>query len=47
MKRAESTFVMSNSGRNEYVAGQFAAAGIQITEEQADKLVRLCDYMVD
>ncbi len=38
---------MSNSGRNEYVAGQFAAAGIQITEEQADKLVRLCDFMVD
>lgn len=47
MKRAERTLVMNNSDRNEYVIEQFGVAGIQITEEQADKLVRLCDFMVD
>ena len=29
-----------------YVISQFAEAGIAISEDKADKLVRLCDYMV-
>ena len=33
--------------RNSYVIEQFKSADISINEEQADKYVRLCDYMVE
>lgn len=33
--------------RAEYVIGKFKEAGIQINDTQADKYVRLCDYMVE
>ena len=33
--------------RIKFVIDQFGAAGIKISEEQADKYVRLCDFMVE
>ena len=33
--------------RIKFVIEQFAAAGIEISEEQAEKYVRLCDFMVE
>ena len=38
--------MMNNSEKNGFVIEQFGSAGIQISEVQADKLVRLCDFMV-
>lgn len=38
---------MSDLERIQYTKGRFAAAGIQITDDMADKLVRLCDFMVE
>lgn len=37
---------MSDLERIQYTMERFAAAGIQITDDMADKLVRLCDFMV-
>ncbi len=38
---------MSDLERNQYTKERFAAAGIQISDDMADKLVRLCDFMVE
>lgn len=38
---------MDNSQRIQYTIDRFAAAKISITAEMADKLVRLCDFMVE
>lgn len=38
---------MSDFERIQYTMERFAAAGIQITDDMADKLVRLCDFMVE
>lgn len=38
---------MIDSARCEFVVGQFGKAGIQISDEQAEKFVRLCDFMVE
>ncbi len=38
---------MSDLERIQYTMERFAAAGIKITDEMADKLVRLCDFMVE
>lgn len=38
---------MSDLERIQYTMERFAAAGIQITDDMADKLVRLCDFMVE
>ncbi len=38
---------MDSSQRNEFVIGRFAAADIKISDEIADRLVRLCDFMVE
>lgn len=38
---------MDNSERIEFVVSEFAKAGITINESQADKFVRLCDFMVE
>lgn len=33
--------------RCEYVIGQFSGAGITISEQKAEQLVKLCDFMVE
>lgn len=38
---------MSDLERIQYTMERFAATGIQITDDMADKLVRLCDFMVE
>lgn len=38
---------MNNSERIGYVIGKFSECGIDISEEKADKFVRLCDFMVE
>ncbi|MGN1340096.1 MAG: 16S rRNA (guanine(527)-N(7))-methyltransferase RsmG [Oscillospiraceae bacterium] len=38
---------MNNAERIAYVIDQFKMADIQITDEMADKFVRLCDFMVE
>lgn len=38
---------MVDQERISYVIGRFSAADIKITDEMAEKLVRLCDFMVD
>lgn len=38
---------MSDLERIQYTMERFAGARIQITDEMADKLVRLCDFMVE
>lgn len=38
---------MDNSQRIQYTIDRFAAADIKITDEMADKLVKLCDFMVE
>lgn len=38
---------MSDLERIQYTMERFAAAGIKITDEMADKLVRLCDFMIE
>ncbi len=38
---------MNNSERTEFVAREFSRAGINVTEQQSDLLVRLCDFMVE
>lgn len=38
---------MDNSQKIQYTIDRFAAAKISITAEMADKLVRLCDFMVE
>ena len=38
---------MDNLQRIQYTIDRFAAAKICITAEMADKLVRLCDFMVE
>ena len=38
---------MVDQERISYVIGRFSAADIRITDEMAEKLVRLCDFMVD
>ena len=38
---------MDNSQMIQYTIDRFAAAKISITAEMADKLVRLCDFMVE
>ncbi len=39
--------MMSETERADYIIGQFSLAGISISGEQAEKLIRLCDYMVE
>ena len=38
---------MDNSQKIQYTIDRFAAANISITADMADKLVRLCDFMVE
>lgn len=38
---------MDNSQRIQYTIDRFEAADIKITEEMSEKLVRLCDFMVE
>lgn len=38
---------MNNGERIGYVIGKFSECGIDISEEKADKFVRLCDFMVE
>ncbi len=39
--------MMSEIERADYIIGQFSLAGISVSGEQAEMLIRLCDFMVE
>lgn len=38
---------MNNSEKNKFIADKFAEAGISVDETKTEKLIRLCDFMVE